>query len=114
MASGGKTQYAVFGAPIICDKGTKTPNIQLPPGHGTYVVTKGLLVDSDNKWITNIPSFGYCEILKAECAYTPSDKWDGAKTDYLLNGEPVVRYASILTCGKGGTIKFVKSGQVEK
>ena len=99
------TQYAVLGATMTCSMGAETPAICLPPGHGTYIVKQGLLVDSDNKPGTNIPPFGFCKVLKAQCAYAPAGKWDGVQKNYLLNGEPVVKKTSVLTCGIGGTIK---------
>ena len=97
-------EYIVRGANMNCSNGSGLSKINLPKSHGVYAFQKPMIGYRDTKSMSNIPPFGICAVTQKACIPSPADKWQKARGSVVTN-------ICFVTCGLGGVIRFVDSGQ---
>lgn len=133
-------EYLVRGAKLKCNFGSHPRRMNLPKGHGSYILELSKPMVNRNDCIpqlgpkgpennVNIMSFGACSSPKndkpsivfegtdgksckgKECHPTFSDKWQAYHESMFVNEAEALTTDSYLVCLCGGIIKVETSGQ---
>lgn len=127
-------KYVVRGAKTECSCGSHKRKINLPISHGSYVNSKPMMNEQDNKVEQNISYFGICDSPKnpnnetiylahedngstisgKRCCPKILEKWDITKENTKVEGKPALTTKSQLICAYDGIITFVNDGQQEE
>ena len=101
-------EYAVEGAQLECDKGTKPSNLKVSPKR--TVMTGGKLDANigDCEPIENVPPFGMCKspvnpnVIANKGAPVPCTptckKWLGGKSDVFIQGQRALMMGDTTVC----------------
>lgn len=110
MASAGdEKEYLVRGAMLECKMGSMPKRMNLPVGHGVYLLDNPMINKMDSKPMVNIMPFGTCS-----CTGNPTPCIPATVGPWMKTHGMAVTMDSFLVCAKGGLIEPKTSGQEYK